>query len=105
MKQRLEVLTRQRVAAARAVDLDDDEGGIAGGAVDEDTEREAWFLQLDLYALKVGVAAIAVVANATAAWDVKRVVRHRHECKGMLPAAGSIGPVKRRCWTLPHTQD
>lgn len=57
LKTRLEALTQQRLSAARAAPLDDDddddEGQRAAGApADEDAEREAWFLQLDLYALK-----------------------------------------------------
>ena len=55
LKTRLEALTQQRLAAARAAPLDDDdddEGNAAGAPADEDAEREAWFLQLDLYALK-----------------------------------------------------
>ncbi len=59
VRQQLEALTRRRVLASRtaALSLDDndefDDGGGAGPAVDEEAEREAWFLQLDLYALKV----------------------------------------------------
>ena len=48
---------RQKLAAVRAGDVDlvdgDDGSGAAGAAVDEEAEREAWFLQLDLYATKV----------------------------------------------------
>lgn len=57
LKTRLEALTQQQLAAARAAPLDDDddnEGNAAGAPADEDAEREAWFLQLDLYALKAG---------------------------------------------------
>ena len=58
LKTRLEALTRQRLSAARAAPIDDDddnEGQYGAGApADEDAERDAWLLQLDLYALKAG---------------------------------------------------
>ena len=57
MKAQLDVVTRRRLASQRAAGLagDDDEDGICGAVVgvDADEEREAWFLQLDLYAFKV----------------------------------------------------
>ena len=54
LKTRLGALARQRLSAAcdAPVDDDDDGRGSAGAPVDEDTEREAWLLQLDLHALQ-----------------------------------------------------
>lgn len=56
MKAQLQAINRRRLESRHVPGLDDDEedGGAGAAPVDEEAEREAWFLQLDLYAIKVG---------------------------------------------------
>lgn len=53
VKAQLQTINRRRLESQHLPELDDDEE--EDGAVDEEAEREAWLLQLDLYAIKVRV--------------------------------------------------
>jgi len=55
VKAQLQAINRRRLESRHLPELDDDEDEDGVGAVDEEAEREAWLLQLDLYAIKVRV--------------------------------------------------